>query len=134
MPATLAFEPTGPVKLFSDLNTKTPGVSSEVINLEAIVRRIMNAINQPPMQRLWDPSGLDKESFLFRISDAGIETQVRNYLDKITRDDPTYKVDRQNTQIIALDKDNHLLLMQIAFTIPQQNDAIYTFAGNIRIG
>lgn len=132
--AGFAFEPTSEVELFSDLNTRTPGKSSRVLNLEAIARRIMNAINQPPYQRLWDPSGLDKESFLFRISDQGIEVQVKNYLTKITADDPTYNVDRTNTKIMSLDKDNHTLLMQLAFTIPSNAGAVYVFSGRIRIG
>ena len=119
-------------EIFSDLNTKTPGISSRVYNISAVVRAIKTAITQPPWQRLFDISGFDPEAFLFRLSDEAIESEIQDYLFYISQDDPRWDVDRNNTKLMYFDKDNHIIVCQLAFTIAG-SDSVYTFTGNIRI-
>lgn len=120
-------------ELFSDVNCKTPWVSPRTINVQAVVNAIINAITQPPYQRLFDPSGFDLETFLFRLSDASLEQQLLVYLEYISKDDDRYEVDRPSTEIIKIDKDNHILTIQIGFRLLPPDGQVYTFIGRIRV-
>lgn len=128
----LANVPDKQIEIFSDLNTKTPWQGSRVKNLEAVVRAIFNAIRQPPYQRMFDPTGFDLEVFLFRLNTSVIEEKLRNYMDYISKDDPRYEPIAQETRIINIDKDNHLVTIRIGFRLSQDGNN-YTFVGRIRV-
>lgn len=127
------FRPIKEVELFSDLNTKTPWTGSRVRNVNAVVRAIFSAIKQPPLQRMFDPSGFDLESLLFRLSSDAIEQQLKNYLDSVAQDDDRYEMVRNQTQILSADKDNNYLTIQIAFRLLPAGETVYTVIGGIRV-
>ena len=128
------FTPLPEVEVFSDLNTRTPGVSRRVLNALAIRNAIFNGLTQPKMQRLWRPKGFNIEDFLFRLSEAAIEEEIRNYIHSMEEDDPRFEMNRELTRITSIDKDLHVLEVQLAFTIPPANSMIYTAKGPIRYG
>lgn len=125
-------EPRQVKEVFSDLNTQTPWLGLRVLNVAAVVRAIMSALTQPPYQRLFDPSGFNLESYLFRLSETAVEVEIQNYLDYIAKDDPRYYPDRANTRIESIDKDNHVLLVQVAFRLSTEKDMIYRFTARVR--
>ena len=126
------FTPVREVEIYSDLNTQTPGLSSRVLNARAIRNAIFNGLLQPKMQRLWRPKGFNIEDFLFRLSEAAVEEEIRNYVRSMEDDDPRFEMIRELTRILIMDKEHHLMDVQLAFSIPPLNEIVYTARGTIR--
>ena len=117
--------------IYSDINTKTPFITSRVYDINSIVQAIENIIKTPPRQRLFKPEGLPLGDALFEIGGFDAERKMKNIIAQAVERDPRVSLDFSGTNV-TFNPITHEFKINLKFRIEGIKDTIFERQGVLR--